>query len=129
MSIESGFLSLGISATDIVQALLIVLAILLWQVLKWLKLIAKSLGCNPHRTKSIQELQKQMDRWYHDSELGRRTKLTDSEKEKVSGKLDELYDYELFESPCKAGQGIRIIERLQEITKLLDSRLPPSRTK
>jgi hypothetical protein len=114
---------------DLLQGLLVVVAILLLLVLKWLKLIAGSLGCNPHRSEAIQRLEKQLDHWYDASMRGQPTKLTDTEREKVSKRLNDLYDYELFQGPCKAGQGIRIIARLQDIQKLLEAHLSPPSTK
>ncbi len=105
MNVESNML--------LIQALLLVLIVLVWQVFRWLKVVAMNLGCNPKRTERINLLLNQLDR----------TNLSASEKEKLDEEFKELCEYERFEVPCKAGQGIRIIERLQDITKLLEAKL------
>lgn len=122
----SAFPSLGITEMDLVQALLFALAVLLWEVLKWLKLIAASLGCNPHRTKSIKQRMKKLG--YDRLDLERRSKLSKAEFEKLDEDLKELFEMELFEGPAKAGQSIKLIEKLDAITKLLEARLEPPAT-
>jgi hypothetical protein len=42
--------------------------------------------------------------------------------------LKELLDADLIESPAKAGQSIRLIEKLDAITKLLETRFEPPST-
>jgi len=105
MNVESSML--------IIQALLLVLIVLVWQVFRWLKMLAMNLGCNPKRTARIDSLLIQL----------KRPNLSASEKETLDEEFKELCEYERFEVPCKAGQGIRIIERLQDITKLLETKL------
>jgi hypothetical protein len=126
MSLFSAFPSLGISEMDVVQALLFALAVLLWEVLKWLKLIAGSLGCNPHRTKFIRQRMKQLG--YDPYKEERLSKMSKDEFKKLDEELKEMLDADLFESPAKAGQSIRLIEKLDAITKLLEARLEPPAT-
>lgn len=126
MSLFSAFPSLNITEMDLVQALLFALAVLLWEVLKWLKLIAGGLGCNPHRTKAINKLMKKLGYDPYDSERGSR--MSKDKFKKLDDDLKELLDADLFESPAKVGQSIRLIERLDAITKLLETRLEPPAT-
>ena len=124
MSLFTAFPSLNITEMDLVQALLFALALLLWEVLKWLKLIADSLGCNPHRTKAIKQLMRKLG---YEPRLGieRPSKLSKAESQKLDERLRELFDAELFEGPAKSGQSIRVVENLLAIKKLLEDRLEP----
>jgi hypothetical protein len=126
MSLFTAFPSLNITEMDLVQALLFVLAVLLWEVLKWLKLIADSLGCNPARAKAIKQGMKRLGHDPYDPE--RRSKMSKAEFEKLDEDLKELLDADLFGSPAKVGQAVRLIERLDAITKLLETRLEPPAT-
>jgi hypothetical protein len=54
MNVESNML--------LIQALLLVLIVLVWQVFRWLKVVAMNLGCNPKRTERINLLLNQLDR-------------------------------------------------------------------
>ncbi len=121
MSLFTAFPSLSITDMDLVQALLFALAVLLWEVLKWLKLIADSLGCNPARTKAIKQGMKRLG---YDPYAGERpSKMNRAEFEKLDEDLKELLDADLFGSPAKVGQSVRLIEKLDSITKLLEARL------
>jgi hypothetical protein len=128
MYVFTAFPSLNITEMDLVQALLFALAVLLWEVLKWLKLIADSLGCNPHRTKSIKQLMRKLS---YEPRLGieRPSKLSEAESKKLNERLTDLFESELFEGPAKAGQSIRLIENLLAIKKLLEDRLEPPATR
>lgn len=126
MSLFSVFPSLNITELDLVQALLFVLAVLLWEVLKWLKLIAASLGCNPHRTKFIKQRMKKLG--YDPYDEQRRSKMSKAEFEKIDEDLKETLEADWFDSPAKVGQSVRLIERLDAITKLLEARLEPPAT-
>lgn len=123
MSLFTAFPSLNITEMDLVQGLLFALVVLLWQVLKWLKLIGASLGCNPHRTKFIKKRMKQLGYDPYDSE--RRSKMSKAQFEKLDEGLKEMLDADLFESPAKVGQSVRLIERLDALAKLLETRLEP----
>ena len=127
MSLFTAFPSLNITEMDLVQALLFALAVLLWEVLKWLKLIAGSLGCNPHRAKFIKQRMKKLG--YDPYNEGRRSKISKPEFEKLDGELKGLLEADLFESPAKVGQSVRLIEKLDAITKLLETRLEPPDTR
>ena len=121
MSAFPAFQPFDISGIAVVQVLLLALAVLLWRVLKWLKLIADGLGCNPHRTEQIKKLMKQLGYDpYREDPFSRLSKV---ERQKLDEDLDELFEAELFDSPAKGGQSIRLIERLDAITKLLEARL------
>ncbi len=124
MSLFTAFPSLNITEMDLVQALLFALALLLWEVLKWLKLIADSLGCNPHRTKAIKQLMRKLG---YDRPLGIElpSRLSEAKSQKLNERLKELHEAELFDGPAKSGQSIRLIENLHAIKKLLEDRLEP----
>jgi hypothetical protein len=126
MSLFSAFPSLNLTEMDLVQAMLFALAVLPWELLKWLKLIAGGWGCNPRRTKAINKLIKKLGYDPYDSERGSR--MSKGKIERLDDDLKELLDADLFESPAKAGQSIRLIERLDGITKLLEARLEPPAT-
>jgi hypothetical protein len=113
MSLFSAFPSFNITEMDLVQALLLAVAVLLWEVLKWLKLIADSLGCNAARTKAIKKLMRKLG---YEPRLGieRPSKLSKAESQKLDERLRELFDAELFDSPAKSGQSIRLIENLRK---------------
>ena len=113
------FPSLGISNMDVVQALLLGLAILLWRALKLVELIAANLGCNPHRTQKIKELDRKTDKVRERRAEGRSTKLTEAEEKALFQRFDELLDGEFRESPARAGQLMAVNERLETLTKLL----------
>ncbi len=121
MSVFSAFPPFDISEIEVVQVLLFALVVLFWRVLKWMKLIADSLGCNPHRTEKIKKLMKQLG--YDPYREGTSSRLNKTEEQKLNEDLHELFDAELFDSPAKGGQSIRLIERLDAITKLLEARL------
>jgi hypothetical protein len=121
----TSFPSLGITEMDLVQALLFALAVLLWEVLKWLKLIAASLGCNPHRTKAIKQVMRKLG---YDPYKEERPKMSKDEFKKLDEDLKELCEADWFDSPAKVGQSVRLIERLDAITKLLEARLEPPAT-
>jgi hypothetical protein len=104
VNVESGML--------LIQVLLLVLIVLVWQMFRWLKVLAMNLGCNPKRTARIHSLLKQLER----------VNLSAAEKEQLDEEFKQLCEFERFEVPCKAGQGIRIIERLQDIMKLLEAK-------
>jgi hypothetical protein len=59
---------------------------------------------------------------------GRRSKMSKADFEKLDEGLKEMLDADLFESPAKAGQSIRLIEKLDAIAKLLETRLEPPAT-
>jgi len=124
----SAFPSLNITEMDLVQALLFALAVLLWEVLKWLKLIANSLGCNPHRTKAIKQGMKRLGYDPFDEERNSRMRKDKDKFKKLDDDLKELLNADLFESPAKVGQSVRLIEKLDAICKLLEARLvePPA---
>jgi hypothetical protein len=126
MSLFSAFPSLHINEMDLVQALLFAVVVLLWEVLKWMKLIAGSLGCNPHRAKFIQQRMKKLGYDPFDSE--RRSKMSKGEFEKLDEGLQEMVEADWFESPAKVGQSVRLIEKLDAISKLLETRLEPPAT-
>ena len=126
MSLFSAFPSLNITDMDLAQALLFVLAVLLWEILKWLKLIASSLGCNPHRAKSIKQRMRQLGYDPYDSE--RRSKMGKGKFEELDEGLKQMLEADLFESPAKVGQSVRLIEKLDAISKLLETRLEPPST-
>jgi|SRR5215475_84574 len=121
MSLFTAFPSLNITEMDLVQALLFALALLLWEVLRWLKLIADSLGCNPARTKFIKQRMKKLG--YDPYNEGRRSKMSKAEFEELDEDLKELLDADLLGSPAKVGQSVKLIEKLDAITKLLEARL------
>lgn len=126
MSLFTAFPSLNITEMDLMQALLFALALLLWEILKWQKLIAASLGCNPHRTKFIKQRMKKLG--YDTLDLERRSKMGKDEFKKLDEELKEMLDADLFESPAKSGQSIRVVENLLAIKKLLEDRLEPPAT-
>lgn len=124
MSLFTAFPSFHITEMDLVQALLFVLAVLLWEALKWLKLIADNLGCNSARTKAIKQLMRKLG---YDRPLGIElpSKLSEAESQKLNERLQELCEAELFDGPAKSGQSIRVVENLLAIKKLLEDRLEP----
>ena len=91
-----------------------------------MKLIAGSLGCNPHRTKFIKQRMKQLG--YDPYDEQRLSKMSKDEFKKLDERLQEMLEADWFESPAKVGQSVRLIERLDAITKLLEARLEPPAT-
>ena len=104
-----------------VIALLLVLAALLAEVLKWLKLIGDSLGCNKYRTKHIAEMMKKLG---HDRPGGE-SKLSKDEYKELDETLKETFDAELAGGPARAWQLIKLTEQMTTLIKLLEARLEP----
>jgi len=103
-------LGLIYAATDrrynyVVVSLLLVLAYLIWEVIRWLKRIAGALGVVPARTERINLLMKKLE----DSEFADPAKrITDAEQEE----LQELTHADWHAEPAKTAQLVRIIELL-----------------
>jgi len=117
----SAFPSLGITEMDIVQVLLFILAVLSWRMLRWLELIADQLDCNRSRAKHIRKLRKQLHQWHEDKEMGRSPKLSETEKEKLDARLNELYDMDWNYGPARGGQLRALGERLDKLIGILQS--------
>ena len=102
---------------NVLTLLLIIVGIqvlMLWEVLKWLKLIGASLGCNPHRTKRIAELLKILE---DDAGYGKSARLSKEENTKLHEELKELTDSETYNGPATGGQLIQLIKRWDKFAK------------
>ncbi len=99
----------------VIVMVLLVQVYLLWEVLKWLRLMGEKLGCNPQRTKRIAQLMKKLD--YDESFKLFPRELSDEERKKFNDDLTELFDAETCYGPATGGQMIALLKRFDAAKK------------
>jgi len=107
-----------LTITDLLGIALIILlvqVVMLWEVLKWLKLIGEKFGCSPRRTKRIAKLLRKLD--YDQPYKLFPHKLSDEKRKKLDEEFKELCDFETCYGPATGGQMIALLKRFDEAKK------------